>query len=261
MANTLYSNFVLENQISDILNTKLDVMNLMTIDNSLSEQDGLKKVINKYTYTGTVEKLAQGAKNSSKGAVSFVSSEYDVERYQQTFAYNDMEAMKDGMVVDVASKGAAQIMANHIKTQYFVELAKISKSVPVSGALSYDAIVDALQEIGVEAEEGTFIVMGADTKADIRKDEDFKASRQGEILYSGQFGSVAGIPCLFSKLVPANTAYITTKEAVKLFVKAAGNVEQDKDIETKDNTVVYDRFGVMALVDESQSVKITISRA
>ena len=98
--------------------------------------------------------------------------------------------------------------------------------------------------------------MGLDGKAIIRKDPDFKASRQGEILYNGQFGTIAGVPCVFSKLVPAGTVYITSKDQVKFFVKKAGNVEQDRDIETKDNTVVYERHGVMALVDETKSIKL-----
>ena len=261
MAITLYENFVLENQISDLLNTKLDVINLMTVDNSLELEAGLKKVINKYTYSGTVEKLAKGAKNSTGvGSVSFVKKEYPVNRYQHTFKYNDMDVMQDGMVVDVATKGAAQVMANEIKTEYFAELAKISNANSVSKALTYEAVVDALAEIGCEAEEGSFLIMGSDCKADIRKDADYKASRQGEILYSGQFGSVAGVPCLFSKLVPANTCYITNKDAVKFFVKSAGSVEQGRDIETKENTVVYERHGVIALVDDTKSVKITVSR-
>ena len=57
-------------------------------------------------------------------------------------------------------------------------------------------------------------------------------------------------------LIPAGTAYITAKDQVKLFVKNEGSVEQDRDIETKDNTVVYDRHGVMALVDETKSIKL-----
>ena len=102
-----------------------------------------------------------------------------------------------------------------------------------------------------------FIIMGLDTKAAIRKDADYKASRQGEILYTGQFGEISGVPCLFSKLVPAGTVYITAKDQVKFFVKKAGTVEQDRDIETKDNTVVYERHGLMALVDETKSIKMT----
>jgi hypothetical protein len=253
----LYENFVLENKMTDIVNTALDVNALFTTDNSLEGEAGLKKIINKYTYTGEVEKLAKGAKNTSKGTVNFVPAEYTIERYQQTFEYNDMDVMQDPYMLDVATKGAADVMANHIRAQYFAELAKISKSHTVA-AFNYDAFVDALAEIGREVESDTFIVMGLDGRAAIRKDDDYKASRQGEILYTGQFGTIAGVPCLFSKLVPNGTAYVTAKDAVKLFVKKSGTVEQDRDIETKDNTVVYDRHGIMALVDETKSIKVVI---
>lgn len=258
MAHTLYENKVLENKMTDLVNTNIDVNALFTVDNSLEGEAGLKKVINKYAYSGTVEELAKGDKNDTIGEVTFVPSEYEVKRYQQTFAYNDMDVMQDPYILDVATKGASEVMANHIRKQYFDELAKISNEHEVE-AFNYDAVVDALAEIGREVENDTFIVMGLGAKADIRKDEDFKASRQGEILYTGQFGTIAGIPCIFSKLVDEvapNTIFVTTKDQVKLFVKKSGSVEQDRDIETKDNVVVYDRHGLMALVDETKSIKI-----
>lgn len=248
---------LLEKKITDIVNTKLNVMPLMTIDTSLTTAAGLKKVIHKYTYTGHVEKLAKGAKNTQKGKVTAAKTEYTVERYQQTYDYNDMDVMADPFLLDVLSDGAGKAMANEIRDEYFAEVAKISNTVTLKGDFNYAGVVDALQTIGVEAEDGLFLLMGADAKAAIRKDADFIASRQGEMLYSGQFGSVAGIPCVFSKKVPAKTVYATKKDAVKFFVKNAGSVEQDRDIETKDNTVVYERHGFMALVDDTESAKIT----
>ena len=256
MAITTYENFVLENKMTDLVNTKLDVNALFTVDNSLEAEAGLKKVINKYTYTGKVEKLAKGAKNTTKGGVSLVPTEYVVERYQQTFGYNDMDIMQDPYVLDVMTTGASELMANEIRDEYFAELAKISNTFKYT-TFNYDAVVDALAQIGKEVETDMFIIMGLDTKAAIRKDADYKASRQGEILYTGQFGEISGVPCLFSKLVPAGTVYITAKDQVKFFVKKAGTVEQDRDIETKDNTVVYERHGLMALVDETKSIKMT----
>ena len=256
MAIALYENFVLENKMTELVNSYLDVHSLFTTDNSLEQSAGLKKVVNKYTYSGAVEKLAKGAKNTTKGSVTLVPTEYTVERYQQTFGYNDMDVMQDPYVLDVMTTGASELMANDIRTQYFAELAKISNTFEYT-TLNYDAIVDALAKINREVESDQFIIMGLDAKATIRKDPDYKASRQGEILYNGQFGTIAGVPCLFSKLVPANTLYITAKDQVKFFVKKVGNVEQDRDIETKDNTVVYERHGVMALVDETKSIKLT----
>ncbi len=257
MAIQTYDNFVLENKMTDLVNTNLDVHALFVTDASLENVDGLQKVINKYTYTGAVEKLAKGAKNSVRGGNTMVSTTYTVERYQQTFDYNDADVMKDSFYLDTLTTGAATLMANHIKEQYFAELAKIS-NVHNADVFNYDAVVDALAAIGREVESDQVIVMGIDAKAAIRKDADYKSSRQGEILYTGQFGDICGVPCVCSKLVPANTVYVTSRDAVKFFVKKNGTIEQDRDIETKDNTVVYERWGVMALVDESKSIKIAI---
>lgn len=253
---TGYENFVIENKMTDLVNTNLDVRSLMTIDYSLAESAGLKKVVNKYTYTGKVEKLAKGAKNTTMGSVAFTPKEYTVERYQQTFKYNDMDIMQDPYLLDTATNGASVLMANEIKTEYFAELAKISNSFEYT-AFNYASIVDALAELNKEVESDMFVLMGNDLRALIRKDTDFISSKQGEILYTGQFGTICGLPVLFSKLVPAGTAYITKKDAIKFFVKKEGSVEQDRDIEAKDNTVVYERHGVMALVDETYSIKLT----
>lgn len=255
MAFVGYENRVIENKMTDLVNTTLDVNALFTRDDSLAEAAGLTKVINKYTYTGEVEELAKGAKNTKIGSVAYTPETYTVKRYQQTFGYNDMDVMQDPYLLDVATKGASDVMANQIRAEYFAELAKIEKTHPYT-ELNYNAVVDALADIGREVENDMFIVMGLDGKAAIRNDDDYKASRQGEILYTGQFGTVAGLPCLFSKLVPADAVYITAKDQVKFFVKKDGSVEQDRDIETKDNTVVYERHGVMALVDETKSIKL-----
>jgi hypothetical protein len=128
MEHTLYENFILENKMTDLVNTNVNINSLFTTDNSLALTAGLKKIVNKYVYTGKVEKLAKGAKNSTKGKASFVPTEYEVERYQQTFGYNDMDVMQDPYILDVMTTGASQLMANEIREEYFAELAKISNT-------------------------------------------------------------------------------------------------------------------------------------
>lgn len=261
MAIQLYDNFVVENKITETVNSLLDVNSLMTLDTTLTTDAGLTKKIHKYTYTGHVEQLAKGAKNTNYGEIAMAESEYTVKRYQQAYKFNDIDVMTDPYIQDVFADGAAKAMANEIRTEYFAELAKISKSTSVTGALTYDAVVDALQQVGVEDEDNLFLLMGGDGKAAIRKDDDFINSRQGEILYTGQFGTICGVPCVFSKLVPAKTVYATKRDAVKFFVKCEGTVEQDRDIETKDNTVVYERHGLIALVDDTESCIIKFNTA
>ena len=60
MAHKLYENIVLESQINDILETKLNTQSFMTIDNDLQAEAGMTKRINRYTYEGNVEKVAMG---------------------------------------------------------------------------------------------------------------------------------------------------------------------------------------------------------
>lgn len=255
MANTVYSNTALESKMTELLSSKLEVRSLMETDDSLSESAGLTRVINRYTYTGKVEELQGGAANSVTGTVSFKPESYTVKRYQQTFRYNDTEAMQDSFLVDAALSGAADLMASQIKEEYFAELGKIQNVYEFEGeGVSYTDVVDALSQIGREVEDGMFMLMSAEARGAIRKDPDFTAARQGEIVYSGQFGTLCGIPVLFSRLVPAGQVIITEKSAVKFFVKKEASLEQDRNIETKDNTIVYERHGLIALVDDTGSI-------
>lgn len=253
--NTVYENTVLEAKLTELLNSKLEVRSLMTVDDSLAEGAGLTKIINRYSYNGTVEELESGAANSAAGYVTFTPASYTVKRYQQTFRYNDTEAMQDPALIDMALAGAADVMANQIRAEYFAQLAGIKNHYLIEGdSVTYTDIVEALAEIGREVEDGLFILMGADARAAIRKDPDFIAAHQGEILYTGQFGTLCGIPVLFSKLVPAGQVIITERAAVKFFVKKDAGLEQSRDIETKENTIVYERHGVIALVDDTSSI-------
>lgn len=265
MALQLIPNQVVEAKITDITNSYLDMRSLFTVDTTLATAAGLSKRVYKYTYSATVEKLAKGAKNSAgaMGGTTLTYNDYTVDRYQQTYQYNDMDVMADPNIVNVLADGAGKTMANEVKSEYFTELAKISNSFDGTEYNSvYEAVVDAVAALPKAAEmdiTDLFLVMGADARAAVRKDPLFEASKQGEILYSGQFGTVAGIPCVFSNLVPAKTIYMTEKNAITFFVKKEGSVEQDRDIESKDNTVVYERHGVIALTDDTRSSVITIA--
>ena len=101
MAHKIYENVVLSNKINDILTTHIDLNAYMTIDTSMTENAGMKKVINTYTATGEVEELGMGEGNSTDIEVSFTPTEYDVKTYQGRFAFYDEQEMTDPMVVEV----------------------------------------------------------------------------------------------------------------------------------------------------------------
>lgn len=262
----IYDNFVLENKVEDMLETMLAVRNLMTIDDSLVAEAGMKKIIHKYDYEGQVERLAMGAGNTVSGKVTFVEEEYDVQVAQQQFSYFDEQAMKDPMVIEVGLKGAATTMVNDMNNQFFAELAKATIELPIAGeALCYDDIVDAIALMQVqntiggvtaENEDGLVLLIGTDLKAEIRKDEDFKRANQGEILFSGQVGNICDIPVVHSRMVPEGTAYLLTREAVTLFVKKESEVEQDRQANIRRNDVYLRKVNLCALTDATKLVKI-----
>ena len=260
MSNTIYENFILESKLTDLLNTKLAARSLMTLDTSLVGQAGEKKTINVYTYTGAVETMATvGATNSTRGAISFVPVSYDLLLSQQVFDYYDEEISVDPKILDMGMEGSASLMVNDINTKYFAELAKgtVGSTWVNGGAISYDTVVDAISLMTLEDETGLFLIISTDLKADLRKDPDFMAARQGEMLFNGQIGSISGVPVVVSKLTPASTAYLATKDAVTLFTKKDSEVEQARDAESRMNTVILRKVELVALTNDTKVVVLT----
>ena len=254
MSNTVYESSVLESKLTSLVDSKIEVRSLMTIDKSLGENAGLTKIINRYVYDGEVEALDGGEANTSVGTLTFTPESYTVKRYQQTFRYNDMEVMQDPNMIDVALEGISDLMANQVRSEYFAELMKTKNRYAYTGnAISYSDVVDALASLGREVEDGLFLILSSEARTAIRKDSDFIAAHSGEIVYTGQIGTLCGVPVLFSALVPSGMAIITDRDAVRFFVKKDASLEQDRNVETKVNTVVYERCGLIALVDDTST--------
>lgn len=255
MANTVFANKIIEAKAKDLLTTQVNARNLMTVDNSLAQEAGMTKTINVYTYTGEAEEVAAGEGNSNRGSISYVGRDYTVKYVQQTFDYQDEDFMKDNTIVDNMVKGASQVMVNKMTSDFVAEAKKASVS-HEADTLGYDAIVDAIAKVNLENEANLFVVIPNTWKADLRKDEDYKAARMGEVVYSGQVGTICGIPVIATKAL-TDAAFVMTKDAVKLFMKKDVHVEQDRDIETRTNTVVLGTAYIVALENDDKICKIT----
>ena len=256
MANTIFENKVIEAKATDLLTTAINARSLMTVDNTLAESEGMTKTINVYTYTGKVEKLADGAKNTQRGSVAYTGVDYKVQRSQQVFDYTDSDYMKDNGIVDIALEGANALMANEMTADFYTECAKASLSHSVAN-ISYEGIVDAIAKMNIEDESKLFVVIPTAWKADLRKDEDYKNARMGEVVYGGQVGTIAGIPVIATNALE-DEAYVMTNEAVHLFMKEDVEVEQDRDVETKTNTVVLSAYYICALRNQNKICRIVI---
>lgn len=265
MANTVYSNKVIEAKAKDILTTKVNARSMMTIDDSLVGTAGMIKTINTYTYTGTAEELAAGVGNTIRGSIAYVGNDYTVKMVQQAFDYLDEDFMKDNVIVDMGIQGATSVMSNKMTSDFYGALATTGSGLTelVQGLtfakgkeIGYDVIVDAISALNVEDESGIFIIIPNAWKAAIRKDADYKAARMGEVIYNGQVGTIAGIPVVATKAL-TNKAYVLTKEAVTLFLKKDVEVEQDRDADTRKNSIYLRDCYVCALTDATKACKIT----
>ena len=252
MANTVFNNKVIEAKAKDLLTTSVNTRSLMTIDNSLTGTPGMVKTINVYTYTGEAEEVGVGEGNSTRGSVAYAGTDYTVKMVQQAFDYQDEDFMKDNLVVDMGVKGATQLMVNKMTADFITEVEKATLS--QTGAISYDTIVDAIAKLNLENEAGLFLIINPEQKAELRKDEDYVAARMGEVVYNGQVGTIAGIPVIVSKAV--ENAYVMSKDAVKLFMKKDVEVEQDRDADTRTNSIYLRTAYICALVDATKICKI-----
>lgn len=255
MANTVYANKVLEAKAEDLLITALNTRSLMTIDNSLTANAGMTKTINVYTYDGTAEEVDVGEGNSVRGSIAYEGKDYTVKMVQQAFDYFDEDYMKDNLIVDYMLKGSTQVMTNKMTADWLVEIQKATVS-HSAATFGYDAIVDAISKLNLESEQGLYVVIPNTWKADLRKDEDYKAARQGEVIYTGQVGTICGIPVITTKAL-TDAAYVMTNEAVKLFMKKDVETEQERDANTRKNSVYLRTAYICALVDATKICKIT----
>ena len=252
---TIYENFVLANKITDILTTAVDLSNYMTIDESLTENAGMKKIINVYTATGTVEDLEMGEGNTEEIEVGFVPEEYEVGTTQGRFRYYDEQEMTDPMVVDVGLDGLAKTMVNDFTTKAIDEYNKAQFGL-VAEAWGFDAVVDAIAKMNLEDESGLFLLISVQDKAGFRKALADDLKYVEGYVRTGYIGSVCGVPVIVSKAVPEGVAYLATKEAVTLFVKKATEIEQEREANIRRNSIYARKVALVALTNATKLVKI-----
>ena len=268
MANTVFPNKVIEAKAKDILTTQINARSMMTVDTSLTQNAGMVRTINTYTYTGTAEEVSAGSGNSTRGSIAYVGKDYTVKMVQQAFDYLDEDFMKAPVIVDFGIKGATSVMTNKMTSDFYSALAtKNGATELVKGitfakgkALSYDVIVDAISELNLEDESKIFIVIPNAWKASLRKDADYKSAQMGEVIYNGQVGTICGIPVIATKAL-TDKAYVMTNEAVTLFLKKDVEVEQDRDADKRKNSVYLRDCYVCALTDATKACKITEATA
>lgn len=260
MAHTIYENFFLSNEVEDQYNSHLDLQQFCTIDNSLVGTPGMKRVINVYRATDGTEKLVMGAGNTKSIEVSLTDSEYEILLAQNRFDYYDEQAMTDPNLVPVGMKHAGTDLFNTTNADIFAEFNKTGLVVEVT-AFGFDAFVDAAATLNLENLENVTIFGFVSPKdmAKVRKALKDDLKYVEAFAKNGYVGTVAGINLYTKKDADEGTVIVGTKEAVTLFNKKGVEVGQEREENTRKNSVFSRKYYLAALTDETKAVKIVVA--
>ena len=259
MANTVYDNFYLSNEVEDQLNSRLDLLRFCTHDASLEGTAGMKRTINVYSATDGTEKLAQGEGNSKSIEVGFTQKEYEILLAQNRFTWYDEEAMKDPMIVPTGMKHAGVDLFNTMQADVFAEFKKATLAVTAT-AFNFDAFADARAKLNLEEAEGIeiFAHVNANVLAQIRKALKSDLQYVEAFVRSGYVGTVCGINLYDKRDADDDAIYIGTKKAVTMFTKKGVEIEQERDANIRKNDAYSRKYYIPALTDATQVVKLSI---
>lgn len=267
MANVVYDNFYLSNEVEDQFDSHLDLMHFCTVDKTLEGSDGMKRLINVYTATDGTEKLAMGEGNSKSIEVGHTQREYEIQLAQNRFEWYDEEAMKDPMLVPVGMKHAGTDMFNTVNGDVFGEFEKAPLKVEAA-AYNFDAFADAVALLELPENRENVEVFGwvsRNAKAALRKalKEDLKYVEA--FARHGYIGTVCGVNLYDKRNAKDNEICIGTKAAVTAFVKKGTEVELSTkgnrsaaDANIRKNSAHSRKYYVVALTNETQAAKITL---
>ena len=259
MANVVYDNFYLSNEVADQLNSRLDLLRFCTHDPSLEGTAGMKRIINVYTATNGTEKVTQGQGNSKSIEVGHTQKEYEIALAQNRFTWYDEEAMKDPMIVPTGMKHAGVDLFNTMQADVFAEFKKATLSAEVTG-VGFDAFADARAKLNLEEAEGVeiFAHVNANVLAKIRKAVKDQLQYVEAFVRSGYVGTICGINLYDKKDADDDAIYIGTKKAVTMFTKTGVEIEQERDANIRKNDAYSRKYYIAALTDATQVVKLPV---
>lgn len=264
MAHTIYDNFFLSNEVEDQYNSHLDLQQFCTVDNSLVGTPGMLRKINVYRATNGTQKLAMGEGNTQSIEVSYTDEEYRILLAQNRFRYFDEQDMTDPMLVPTGVRHMGTDLFNTVNADIFAEFNRTTQVITET-AYGFGVFADAVAQLNIEgtdndpAQIGAFAFVNASDMAAIRKALKDDLKYVESFARTGYVGTVAGVNLYVKKDAVTGTCIVATKQAVTLFNKKGVEIEQERDADTRENSIWSRKYYLAALTDETKAVKITIS--
>lgn len=281
--NKPYANYVLANEVEDQFLSHIDHARFCTVDTTLEGTPGMTKTIRKYFGKTTkvsnnsevtdkdenaTEILNLKAGNTKWIEMDYSDSSYTVLTAQNTGIWYDEEQMKDPYVGLVIAQKAGTDLFNKMNADIMGEFANATLTQSVTSSAFFNAIVDAQAQLNYEDNDAgapeTFLLANPKSVAALRKAANSDLKYVESFIRSGYVGTIAGSNVYASKIVPDDTLYLATKEAITLFVKTGTEVEDyqiynrsSADADIRKNTIISRKYYIAALTNATKLVKIT----
>lgn len=256
----VFDNEILKEKLEEQLVTALDMNQFITTDYSLTATPGMKIEIHTYHGSGDVEDLAMGTGNTDDIGAFYTTKSYEVSTTQGRVPYYDEQQMNDPTAIDKAIQHLSEQMTNDITTKIVAELGKATH-VQNDFNYSFEAIVEAISSMPQESNNGLFLLFARKDMAKFQKNLKDVLSYTEDFVRTGAIGSIAGVPLYPTDAIASGTAYLATKEAITCFVKKGVEVEQERDANTRKNTIYGRNVKVIALTNDDKVVKLTTAKA
>ena len=231
---------------------------LAVIGHDLQGNPGDTLTIPTWNYIGDAEDLAEGVEGNVSNLTA-TTSEVKVKK-----------AVKNVGITDEARLSAYGDPMGQIEHQLAVSLAskvdndvlkaiKEASTKTHQGTFGIDFIADALVQFGEDVEETTYVYIHPKHLATLRKSPEYVHVANGQVIISGQVGTVYGCPIVVSNKMDENAVYFIRQGAIGIEVKREVAVETDRDVLKKQTIVSADRHYMAYVRDASKLVKGTIS--
>ena len=253
----IYPNFTWEAKFEDTLITKTNFSPFFRVETL--EGDGLTKVINTYSPSGSIEDVENRQGNSSTFESNCEQNDYTVNCYQGGFSISDEEAEDDNTAIALMG-GVANAFVNEFNEQAIGAMLTTEQEVEIDFTCEdeyylYDKIMDMLEYLGEDAGEA-YVLVSFDNLAWVQRQlRGDLMGYNGKLARSGYVGSIAGVPIYVSKAMPVDNLAVGTAEGVSVFLKGEIETEKDYDPDARITYARYRKYGIVALTNGAKVVK------
>lgn len=246
------------------------------VDTTLTGVPGSTITIPAWAYIGDAKDVAEGAA-IDLDQMTTSTKQAKVKKVAKGLELTDEAVLSGyGDPVGEAARQLTMAIASKVDEDIVAELGNATLTKTVAAKISYDGIVDAVDQFNEEETTEKYLFVHPKQVTELRKDPSFidKEKYGNDVMMTGEIGMIAGCRLVVSRRVPStgttydNFIVVTTAEpedgtpvqpAISLFMKRDVAVETDRDIIHKSTVITADEHYVVKLTNDTKVLKVTFN--